>query len=95
MSRILERMAEAHSARMAVHGAMLAHLGIDPGPEAAPSLAGELRATVLSCTGCPCPQTCSDWMETGHAGSPPWCNGAEAFATLTRAVARLPARDVA
>lgn len=89
MSGFLEKMAEAHSLRMAVHSAMLAHLDLDPGAEDACLLTRELRGTLLSCARCRCPVTCAAWIEDGNTGCPPWCGAGSAFASLAAARARL------
>lgn len=95
MSRLLEKMAETHSLRMAAHTAMLAHLHIDPGAEDAPLLTRELRGTMLSCARCRCPLACAAWIEEGQEGRPPWCAAGAAFDTLAVAYARLECRHVA
>jgi len=89
MSTSFGGMGRRHSDRMAAHRAMMDHLAIHPADEDVTSLFADLRKTVMGCAQCVCPQACGDWVAQGHAGAPPWCNAAQAFADLNNATDRL------
>lgn len=86
MSICLDVMASDCARRLAAHDMMLRHLGLDPGPGAAPGVMGELRATLRACTACPTPGRCAAWCRDGASGMPPFCRGEQAFGVLAGAL---------
>jgi hypothetical protein len=52
---------------------MFAHLGIDIPEDSAKEHFEDLRAALLACNRCTCPDTCQSWITQGHFGAPGFC----------------------
>jgi hypothetical protein len=91
LSFSLDQMGHDCARRLTAHDMMLRHLNLDPGPDEAPRLIGELRGTLRACIACPTPGRCVAWCGEGQSGAPRFCRGVGAFDALARALAA--ARD--
>ena len=92
MSGLLDNVRRKFDARMVAHERMLQHLGLAPTEDDAPALFDTLRATLLACGSCHCPQSCVEWQELGHDGPPLWCHKRGTFFDLMEACAALQAQ---
>ena len=93
MVRMLARVSDGFSRRMALHRRMVDNIGLDLTEAEARRNREDYRAALCACARCTKADACAAWLDQGHPDLPLFCPGRSALLRLAAIRAKAPTAD--